>query len=103
MSGSIGAESEASCVSETSLTANRLSGDTARTLGLPRISLTLRVWLPQRRGRTVSGSKDRYGALSLLPNKIVGPLPITSTAANASPDRRGRYDTLGSTIGSQSR
>lgn len=43
-------------------------------------------------------AKDRYGALSVLPNTIVGPLPITSTAAKASPDRRGRYDTLGSTI-----
>ncbi|NSX36545.1 hypothetical protein HTS88_08990 [Pseudarthrobacter oxydans] len=43
-------------------------------------------------------AKDRYGALSVLSNAIVGPLPITSTAAKATPDRRGRYDTLGSTI-----
>lgn len=43
-------------------------------------------------------AKDRYGALSVLPNKIVGPLPITPTAAKASPDHRGRYDTLGSTV-----
>lgn len=42
-------------------------------------------------------AKDRYGALSVPQNTIVGPLPITSTT-RASSDRRGRFDTLGSTI-----
>jgi hypothetical protein len=42
-------------------------------------------------------AKDRYGALSVPQNTVVGPLPITSTT-NPSPDRRGRFDTLGSTI-----
>lgn len=41
--------------------------------------------------------QDRHGALSVLPNKIVGSLPTTSTTMS-SPDRRGRYDTLGSTV-----
>jgi hypothetical protein len=42
-------------------------------------------------------AKDRYGALTVPQNTIVGPLPITSTT-RSSPDRRGRFDTLGSTI-----
>lgn len=33
----------------------------------------------------------------MLPNKIIGPLPITSTTV-PSPDSRGRFDTLGSTV-----
>jgi hypothetical protein len=40
-------------------------------------------------------AKDRYGALSVRKNSIVGPMPIGAIAAS---DPRGRYDTIGSTI-----
>lgn len=41
-------------------------------------------------------AKDRHGALSVRKNTVVGPLPISPSATAA--DRRGRYDTEGSTI-----
>lgn len=41
-------------------------------------------------------AKDRYGALSVLPNAAVGPLPVGTDSAEG--DRRGRFDTVGSTI-----
>ena len=41
-------------------------------------------------------AKDRYGALSVRPNSIVGPLPLGTDPAEG--DRRGRFDTRGSTI-----
>ncbi|MGT2464100.1 hypothetical protein [Sinomonas atrocyanea] len=41
-------------------------------------------------------AKDRHGALSVRKNPIVGPLPISPSVTAV--DRRGRYDTVGSTI-----
>lgn len=41
-------------------------------------------------------AKDRYGALSVLPNSLVGPAPVGADASEG--DRRGRFDTIGSTI-----
>ena len=41
-------------------------------------------------------AKDRYGALSVLANTVVGPLPIGTDPSTG--DHRGRFDTLGSTI-----
>ena len=41
-------------------------------------------------------AKDRYGALSVRKNSIVGPLPIGTDPADG--DSRGRFDSLGSTI-----
>lgn len=41
-------------------------------------------------------AKDRYGALSVRRNDIVGPLPMAPGLTSI--DRRGRYDTVGSTI-----
>lgn len=40
-------------------------------------------------------AKDRYGALSVRKNSIVGPMPIGTAATS---DSRGRYDSIGSTI-----
>lgn len=40
-------------------------------------------------------AKDRYGALSVRKNSIVGPVPLGTSATG---DSRGRYDSLGSTI-----
>lgn len=40
-------------------------------------------------------AKDRYGALSVRKNSLVGPMPIGSGAAS---DPRGRYDSIGSTV-----
>jgi hypothetical protein len=40
-------------------------------------------------------AKDRYGALSVRKNSIVGPMPIGTSADS---DPRGRYDSIGSTI-----
>lgn len=41
-------------------------------------------------------AKDRHGALSVLPNSHVGPLPIGTDPSVG--DRRGRFDTVGSTV-----
>ena len=40
-------------------------------------------------------AKDRYGALSVRKNSIVGPMPIGAAAGS---DSRGRYDSIGSTV-----
>src|SRR6478609_11501374 len=39
--------------------------------------------------------KDRYRALSVRKNSVVGPMPIGTAAGS---DARGRYDSIGSTI-----
>jgi hypothetical protein len=44
--------------------------------------------------RSFRVAKDRRGALTVHRNSIVGPFPFSSDAA----DRRGRFDTIGSTI-----
>ena len=41
-------------------------------------------------------AKDRFGALSVRHNSTVGPLPVDPAPAEG--DRRGRFDTIGSTI-----
>jgi hypothetical protein len=41
-------------------------------------------------------AKDRYGALSVRPNSHVGPLPLGTDPSVG--DRRGRFDTVGSTV-----
>lgn len=53
--------------------------------------------LLQAKGETAFRvAKDRYGALTVRRNSIVGPLPV-GTDPNAG-DHRGRFDTIGSTI-----
>lgn len=41
-------------------------------------------------------AKDRHGALSVRPNSHVGPLPLGTDPSVG--DRRGRFDTVGSTV-----
>ncbi|WP_284974354.1 RES domain-containing protein [Arthrobacter sp. efr-133-TYG-104] len=41
-------------------------------------------------------AKDRYGALSVLPNAVVGPLPVGADPGEG--DHRGRFDAKGRTI-----
>lgn len=59
-------------------------------------SLTQLELLPSQGKIAFRVAKDRYGAISVKANEIAGPYPVGTDLSEG--DKRGRYDTVGSTV-----